>query len=428
MKDIAMRRLLICVPFVISACAAASQNAVPVAAEAKVIKAVSPAAELSPQEKFDAWKLDFTARAIAKGYDANLVRDFIGPAKLREDAIASNESQPEFVKPVWSYIENAMNASRLNGGRGQLASNAALFNRIDRDYGVDRNILTAIWGLESAYGKIQGNYDAVSALSSFAFDGRRQAFGETQPFAALDLLTAKKVRQEQLVSSWAGAMGMMQFIPSTFRDYAVDYNNDGNIDMWNSQEDALASAANYLSRFGWRTGEPIMAEVRLPQGFDYSLSDGRKIFVSEWAARGVTPYQGGAFTPAAQMMEAKLYMPGGAKGPTFLTFKNFDVVKRYNNSSSYVTGIASLASGLEGKRLISHPWPKGDKALTLEKKKILQTALTAQGFDTQGVDGQIGPNSRKAIRAWQTANNVPADGYVEQTLYKRIVTAAGMTP
>ena len=424
-----MRRLLIGLPILISACAAAPQSATVSAAEVATVAAPSkPVSEATAQEKFDAWKEDFITRAIAKGYDANLVRGFIGPAKLREDAIKSNDNQPEFVKPVWSYIENAMNASRLNGGRGQLASNSALFDRIDRDYGVDRHALTAIWGLESAYGKIQGNYDAVSALSSFAFDGRRQKFGETQLFAMLDLLSDKKVRQEQLYSSWAGAMGMMQFIPSTFRDYAVDYNKDGNIDMWNSQEDALASAANYLSRFGWRAGEPIMAEVRLPQGFDYGLSDGRKIFVSEWAARGVTPYQGGAFTPAAQMMEAKLYMPGGSKGPVFLTFKNFDVVKRYNNSSSYVTGIASLASGLDGKRMITHPWPKGDKALTLEKKKILQTALTALGYDTQGVDGQIGPNSRKAIRAWQAANNVPADGYVEQTLYARIVKAAGMTP
>ncbi len=425
-----MRRILIGLPILISACAAAPHSTPTSAAEVSVAAQTTPAAtsELTQQEKYDTWKEDFITRAIAKGYDANLVRGFIGPAKLREDAIASNESQPEFVKPVWSYIENAMNTSRLNGGRGQLISQRAIFDRIDRDYGVDRHTLTAIWGLESAYGKIQGNYDAVSALSSFAFDGRRQSFGETQLFAMLDLLSDKKVRQEQLYSSWAGAMGMMQFIPSTFRDYAVDYNKDGNIDMWNSQEDALASAANYLSRFGWRTGEPIMAEVKLPAGFDYGLSDGRKIFVSEWAARGVTPYQGGGFTPAANMMEARLYMPGGAKGPTFLTFKNFDVVKRYNNSSSYVTGIASLASGLEGKRLITHPWPKGDKALTLDKKKNLQTALTALGFDTQGVDGQIGPNSRKAIRAWQAANNLPADGYVEQTLYKRIVNAAGMTP
>lgn len=427
-----MRRLFLCLPVLISACAAVPQSAMstatPTSANTAPPQSKIIALEPSPQEKFETWKSDFTRRAIDKGYDPALVYTVITPATLREDAIASNESQPEFIKPVWSYIENAMNERRLNGGLAQLAANKDMFDRIERDFGVDRHILTAIWGLESAYGDIQGNYDAISALASFAYDGRRQSFGETQLFAILDLLRAGKIRQDQLISSWAGAMGMTQFIPSTFRDYAVDYNGDGNIDLRNSADDALASAANYLNKSGWQRGQPVMSEIIFTPNFDYGLSDGRKMSVAEWRALGVRPIGGGAFPASYAGLTARLYVPAGSRGPAFLTFKNFDAIKRYNNSSSYVTGITSLATGLDGKQLISRPWPKGDKPLTLTQKTTMQTALTALGYDTQGVDGQIGPNSRKAIRAWQMANGLPADGYIEQTLYLRIVIAAGMQP
>jgi len=357
-----------------------------------------------------------------------MVTDLIGGATLRESAVKSNNNQPEFTKPIWSYVKGAASADRLNKGRSKLTQNSTLFNRIEAAHGVDRNVLTAIWGLESSYGAILGNYDPVDALASFAFDGRRISFGETQLFALLDMLSSGQVRRDQLKASWAGAMGMTQFIPSTFRDYAVDFDGDGNTDLWQNAGDALGSAANYLSRSGWQTGAPVFAEVTLPSGFDYSLSDGRKMFVSEWAALGIRPAQGGGFTPAANMIDAKLYVPAGSKGPKLLTFKNFDVIKRYNNSNSYAMGINTLAMGFDRKKAISAPWPESDEALSLSQKKKLQTALTAQGFDTGGVDGLIGPNSMKAIRGWQAANGVTPDGYVEKRLWLRIIQGAGMTP
>ena len=378
--------------------------------------------------KFKAWQADFTARAIAKGYDPALVRSVIGGAIFKPSAVKSNDSQPEFTKPIWSYVQGAASADRLNKGKSKLAAHRSSFDAIEARYGVDRNILTAIWGLESSYGTILGNYDAVDALASFAYDGRRVAFGEAQLFAVLDLLRDGKVRRGQLKSSWAGAMGMTQFIPATFRDYAVDFNGDGNMDLWGEPQDALGSAANYLSRSKWQRGEPVMAEITLPDGFAYSLSDGRKKTVAEWAALGAAPVQGGSFTPAGQALEAKLYIPAGSKGPALLTFKNFDVIKRYNNSNSYAMGITALALGFQGKKAISTPWPESDEALSLTQKKKLQEALTKQGFDTGGVDGLIGPNSMKAIRGWQSANGVIADGYVEKRLWLRILQGAGMTP
>lgn len=400
----------------------------PNADTAKPAAAPIAAPQLSQEQKFERWRADFSRRAIAKGYAPDLVARTIGKATFSPRAVASNDSQAEFVKPIWSYVKTAASTARLNKGRAKLMEHKALFDRIEAAYGVDRHVLTAIWGLESSYGAVLGDHDAFSALASFAYDGRRVEFGEEQLFGLLDLLTAGDVRLSQLKSSWAGAMGMTQFIPTTFRDYAVDFDGDGNKDLWGSEADALASAANYLSRFGWISTEPVFAEVALPAGYNYSLSDGRRQTIQAWSATGVAPAHGGGFAPSAGPIRTKLYVPAGSRGPKLLTFKNFDVIKRYNNSNSYVMGITALAMNLNGKRAITAPWPEGDKGLSRAKKKTLQAALTQLGFDTKGIDGQIGPNSIKAIRAWQTANGVTPDGYVAQDLYKRIVSAAGLTP
>jgi len=216
-------------------------------------------------------------------------------------------------------------------------------------------------------------------------------------------------------------MGMTQFIPTTFRDYAVDLDGDGNKDLWKNPGDALASAANYISRSGWRAGEPVMTEVKLPTRFDYAVTDGSKKSINEWTALGVQPVSGRRWSTEAGFLETKLIAPGGSKGPKFLTFKNFDVLKRYNNSTSYVMGISVLADALERKPGIQQDWPRADELLSFENKKAMQRKLTALGFDTKGVDGRIGPNSRKAIRAWQATSGLTADGYMEQRLFKRLM-------
>jgi membrane-bound lytic murein transglycosylase B len=266
-----------------------------------------------------------------------------------------------------------------------------------------------------------GNHEIISALSTFAFEGRRTRFGEQQLFALLDMVAAGDVRPEQLTGSWAGAMGMTQFIPTTFRDYAVDFDNDGNKDLWGNPEDALGSAAHYLARHGWRKAEPVMTEVSVPEGFDYSLLEGTKKTINNWTALGVAPITGQRWSAEAGFLEAKMIAPGGHRGPKILTFKNFDVIKKYNNSTSYAMGITVLGDALRGQATLRTPWPRDDKPLSFENKKALQTKLTALGYSTGGVDGQIGPNSRKAIRAWQRANGLPADGYMEQTLFQRLM-------
>lgn len=376
---------------------------------------------LAAEQRFALWQSDFTNRALAKGYAPQLLADTVGRARINEKALERDSTQPEFTRPVWAYINSAANPDRIRNGQAEMAEHTAEFDDIERIYGVPRQILTAIWGLESAYGKILGTHDIIDSLSTFAFEGRRKKFGETQLFATLDLIQSGAVRIEQLKGSWAGAMGMTQFIPSTFRDYAVDFDRNGNTDLWGSEADALASAANYLTRSGWKVGQPVMSEVILPNGFDYSSVETVRKPVAQWVARGVMPANGMTYSPAASALDAKLLAPAGHRGPKFLTFRNFDAIKKYNNSTSYVMGISSLGDALVGETAIRNPWPESDKPISFEDKKQLQQRLTALGYDTGGVDGQVGPATRKAIRAWQSANGVPADGYVEQALFRRIM-------
>ena len=378
-------------------------------------------AELPVEERFALWKSEFIARAERMGYDRAMVERLILPAKIEERALERDKDQPEFSRPVWAYVDNAANASRLNGGRAKLSEQSAVFDAVEARYKVPRHILTSIWGLETAYGKIMGTFNPVDALATFAFEGRRTSFGENQLYALLDLLKSGAVRQDQLIGSWAGAMGMTQFIPATFRDYAVDFDGDGNKDLWNNEADALGSAAHYLARHGWRWGEPIMTEVAVDEGFDYSLLERTKKTVNEWTALGVRPIGGQRWSADASLLEAKLIAPGGHRGPKLLIFKNFDVIKKYNNSTSYAMGITVLGEALRGKSVITTDWPRNDKPLSFENKKSMQRKLNQLGFNVGGVDGIVGSGTRKGIRAWQKSRGLPADGYMEQTLFKRLI-------
>ncbi len=419
--------LLVSVCVAIPACAStaeAPQKLAPQAAAPTVQLAQAssaPAAALSQEQRFEAWKIRFIDEATAKGYDRGSVSQLINPATINDLALDRDREQPEFTKPLWSYVDGAASASRINTGRDKLFATKATYDAVEARYRVPRNILTAIWGLETAYGKILGSHDIISALSTFAFEGRRTSFGEQQLYAVLDMLKAGDIRADQLTGSWAGAMGMTQFIPATFRDYAVDFNGDGNKDLWGNEGDALGSAAHYLSRHGWRWAEPVMTEVSVTDGFDYSLVEGASKSINEWTALGVSPIGGQRWSQEAGFLEAKMIAPGGHRGPKLLTFKNFDVIKKYNNSTSYAMGITVLAEALGGKAAITTPWPRDDKPISFEDKKAMQRKLNALGYNVGGVDGQIGPNTRKAIRAWQASRGLPADGYVEQTIFAKLI-------
>jgi lytic murein transglycosylase len=284
---------------------------------------------------------------------------------------------------------------------------------------VRKEIVVAIWGLESAYGTFMGNTPLIGALATLAYDGRRGAFFEAQLIAALQIVQSGDVTPDRMTGSWAGAMGHTQFMPTSWWDHAVDFDGDGRRNIWDDNPaDALASTAVYLKHFGWKTGQPWGLEITLPPGFDYDQTTERvKKPVAEWAAMGVAPAAGGALPDHGI---ASVLLPGGARGAAFLIFPNFQVIERYNTADAYIIAVGHLADRLRGGPPIMAGWPRDLRALSLPERMDLQALLGAAGFDPQGVDGRIGPNTIAAVKAYQKANGLVPDGYASVEILERL--------
>lgn len=367
-----------------------------------------PAAEPARPADFRAWQADFRRRALAAGIGpATLDAAFAGVG-VNARVLELDRFQPEFVRPIWEYLDSAVSDTRIANGRRLRAEKADDLARIEAQFGVEREVVLAIWGLESAFGANYGTIPVIESLATLAYDGRRRAFGEEQLLAALRILQAGDITPARMVGSWAGAMGHTQFIPTSFEAYAVDFTGDGRRDLWAPDAlDALASTANYLARFGWQRGAPWGAEVRLPVGFDFGLADDRPRTAAFWNEQGVRRMDG---QPLADHGAAALILPAGARGPAFVTYPNFRVIRRYNNATSYALAVGHLADRIAGGGPFLGAWPRDERALSRREKEEMQQMLTALGFDTQGTDGVVGPNTRAAIRAFQTREGLPADG------------------
>lgn len=359
---------------------------------------------------FRDWVIAFRAKALDQGIPAATYDGAMRGAHYLPDVVARDRRQSEFTKTIWDYLDVAVSDDRVALGRKALAKNADLLDRIEAQYGVEKEIVVAIWGLESAYGTWRGDTPSVSALATLAYDGRRAAFFEGQLLQALQILDAAHVAPEAMLGSWAGAMGHTQFMPSSWADYAVDFDGDGRRDIWGDDPaDALASTANYLAKWGWQKGLPWGLEVRLPEGFDYDQTTERvKKPVASWRDLGVRPMAGGALPDGP---EASILLPAGHTGPAFLIFPNFQVIEHYNLADAYVIAVGHLADRLQGGAPIAAPWPRHWRALTAEERRELQALLVALGHDTGGVDGRIGPKTIAAVKAWQKAQGLVPDGY-----------------
>ncbi len=381
-----------------------------------------PAHGATPEE-FAAWREGFRARARAAGItDATFDAAFAGVG-VNERVLELDARQPEFTRPIWEYLDSAVSDTRVVNGRALRAQKASDLSRIEAAHGVDAEALLAIWGIESAYGDNFGSIPVVESLATLAFEGRRQSFGEEQLLSALRILRAGDVKPPQMIGSWAGAMGHTQFIPTSFEAYAVDFTGDGRRDLWAPDAlDALASTANYLSRFGWEKGAPWGVEAALPAGFDFALADERRRPVEFWRARGVTRADG---APLADHGEAALIMPAGARGPAFIAYPNFFVIKRYNNATSYALAVGHLADRIAGGEPFRAAWPRTDRPLSRTEKEEMQRLLSRLGFDTRGADGIVGPDTREAIRGFQASRGLPADGYDSAELLSMLRGEAG---
>lgn len=386
---------------------------------------VTAAAPAQPEgESFADWLAGFRPRLEASGATPQTVSAMLDGLEPDLQIIERDRSQPEFVRPLWSYLDIAASDLRIRNGRAAYAEHRETVDAIAAGSRCRPEILIAIWGLESSYGEIPGNSDIVRSLATLAWEGRRRDWAEGELIAVARMIDRGYATRDQLTGSWAGAMGQMQFIPSTYLERAHDWDGDGRRNIWTNEADALASAANLLSRAGWRPGEPAIVEVDLPETFDFAAWDpGRSRLVSEWAMMGVVPARG-EWGADLLMQAARLELPAGATGPGFLTFPNFRVIKRYNNSTSYAIGVAHLADRIAGGAPFEGPWPEDNPPITRSQTMELQAALNTLGFDSGRPDGLAGPNTRAALRAFQRANGLRADGYVGREMYEAVMAAA----
>jgi len=367
---------------------------------------------------FDQWASEFEARATAAGVEPGVFRREM--AGLTPDPrVASLDSrQPEFSKPIGDYLKGVVTTDRVAIGQRRHAD-VAEFPAIEAKYGVPRDILLGVWALESGFGSIMGDNDTLRALATLAAQGRRRGWAEGEIIATLKIIQSGEHPRARLRGSWAGAMGHTQFIPSTFLSTAVDQDGDGRRDIWGSRADALASAANLLAKAGWVRGQTWAREVTAPAGFDFSLTEGPRETPAWWAERGVKRADGRPWPAADAEARAQLVAPAGASGPLFLLFPNHFALRQYNNSLSYALGVGLLADRFGGLGPTVRPWPQ-EQPLSLVDRLTAQRALAALGFDPGQPDGVVGMGTRKALREWQKARGLTADGYLSTDMVRRL--------
>jgi lytic murein transglycosylase len=374
----------------------------------RAARAPDPAMRRVPNAGFDAWVAGFRGRALAQGIEPVTFDAAFAQAGFLPGVIERDRNQTEFTRTLEDYLAIAASEERVSKGRAALARQRAVLGAIEGRYRVEPEVVTAVWGMESFYGERRGDVPVVSALATLAYEGRRGSFFESQLVAALKILQNGDVSPPGMTGSWAGAMGHTQFIPTSYLAYAVDFTGDGRRDIWSDDPtDALASTAAYLSRSGWRHGQPWGVEVRLPDGFSGPLGRGSTRSPSAWAAAGVRDMDGRAvpdFGPAS------VIAPMGQSGPAFMTFANFTAITRYNNAENYVIGIGHLSDRLKGGPPVRGGFPPDARGMTIADRKALQEALTARGFDSGGADGVIGSRTTDAVAAYQASAGLPVTG------------------
>jgi membrane-bound lytic murein transglycosylase B len=329
------------------------------------------------------------------------------------------DAQPEFTKAFWDYLDLLVTDERITKGRELLATNAAIFDAVEKAYGVDRYIIAAIWGVETKYGTVAGERPVIRSTATLACVGRRQAYFKDEFLATLEILQRGDIRPEQLKGSWAGAFGATQFMPTAFKRYAVDFDHDGRRDIVGTVADIAASTANHLKVAGWVPGQTWGYEVTLPQGFNYMLADpAKRLTIAEWARHGVARAGGAPFPRPGD--RATLFIPAGARGPSFLLLDNFRALMKYNPAEAYALAAGHLADRLRGGGPLAGPWPREERVLTRAERLELQQHLARQGFDVGEPSGRLGLKTRTAVRDFQARNGLVPDGFATVAILERL--------
>ncbi len=365
--------------------------------------------------EFQRWVDGVRQEALARGISSQTLDAALAALQPLPEVIELDQRQPEFADTFLRYLDRRVTPERVDQGRELLKKHRKLLARMQKRYGIPPWVLVAFWGLETNYGSLLGTFPVPAALATLAFDPRRSEFYRAQLFDALTLLQAEQIPPQEMRGSWAGAMGQMQFMPSTYLAHAVDADRDGRRDLWNSLPDAFASAANYLRRIGWHPGETWGREVRLPEGFDWGLArPDVQMPVNKWAAMGVMRADGKPLPHSSQ--SASVLLPQGHKGPAFLVYRNFQAILEWNRSVSYALAVGHLSDRLHGGPALLLGREAEHTRLTREQLMDMQARLNALGYDAGEADGRIGMRSRAAIRLYQRVHGLPEDGYASPEL------------
>lgn len=365
------------------------------------------------------------SQARLEGISDNTVNQVLSKVKRLPRIIELDRRQPEFTQTFANYFTTRINEERIQRGRELYAKHHVLLDKIQRESGIPAQFLISFWGLETSYGGHFGDWPVLDSLATLACDTRRSTFFTQELLNAMRIVDAGDITAERMIGSWAGAMGHMQFMPSTFLRYAKDVDGDGRRDLWGSIPDAMGSAANFLQQLGWVPGLNWGQEVLLPRSFDYSLA-GRDQMLSleEWTTLGVTTTSGAPLAPAAQ--KAALIIPSGYQGPAFLVTKNFYIIMRWNRSEFYALSVGHLADRIAGAAPLFRAPPVDSAKISREQVRQLQMDLTMLGIDAGEADGILGSATRKAISLFQQKTQRIADGHLDAGILIAVREAASI--
>jgi membrane-bound lytic murein transglycosylase B len=328
--------------------------------------------------------------------------------------VAATKKQPEFGKPVGAYINALATRSRVGRGEAKAREWARTLDAVEKKFEVERWVLLALWGMETDYGAAKDRWDVFRSLSTLDYVNYRHPYFRNELFVAMRIMQDGRIPRAQMVSSWAGAKGQTQFMPSNYVDYAIDFSGDGRADIWNNVPDVLGSTANYLHKGGWKHGLAWGYEVIVPPHFDYMQSRGS---YEDWRKRGVRRADGKPFPAGGNGI---LFFPSGAKGPGFIVTPNYDVLKEYNNSDAYAIAVGHLADLLAGGGPFKGAWPADDRPLSRDARIALQKKLAALGYKVTDFEGHVDFDLRDDIRAEQKKFGMVPDGNPTSALLEKL--------
>ena len=356
--------------------------------------------------------------AIKSGVKASVANKALANVRYDEKVARFSRSQPEKITYIWDYMAFLVDAKRIRDGKAMLRKYARTLRAVEKRYGVDRYIITALWGIESDYGQFRGDFYTPHSLANLVCGGNRRArLFKRELIIALQLVSRGDIRLSDLKGSWAGAFGQTQFMSSTYKRLAVDFDRNGRRDLVNSVPDALASTANFLRKAGWRPGQTWGYEVRIPKNYRGRSGRRRKATLTTCGKRGIVRMNG---RRVSGRRKAGLILPAGKKGPAFLIFRNFDVLYSYNVALSYALSISHLSDRLRGRKSIHKAWPTNDPGLSRAQRLRLQKLLNKNGFNVGKADGRIGPVTRAAIKKAQRTYGMKADGRPGKKIYHKL--------